>query len=66
MGYPKEAEPRKAPHFSDEQEAGEFWDTHSPLDYPGEFKEVEVKFSRPLVKRGLTIKLNEETIERLT
>jgi hypothetical protein len=61
----RESEPTKVPKFNNEQEAGAFWDEHSPLDYPEHFREVEVRFSRPLIKRGLTIKLSEETIEQL-
>jgi predicted DNA binding CopG/RHH family protein len=56
---------RELPAFKDEAEAAAFWDTHSPLDYPEQFQEVQVTFSRPLVKRGLTIKLTEDSIERL-
>ena len=65
MAQRKEAGPNKIPKFQSEQEAAEFWDTHSPLDYPEEFEEVEVKFSRPLIKQGLTIKLSEDTIQAL-
>lgn len=65
MAQQKETQPKKVPKFRSEQEAAEFWDTHSPLDYPEEFKEVQVSFDRPLIKRGLTIKLSEETIEEL-
>jgi CopG antitoxin of type II toxin-antitoxin system len=53
------------PTFKDEAEAAAFWDTHSPEDYPEEFVEAEVRFSRPLIKRGLTIKLSEDTIRDL-
>jgi hypothetical protein len=56
----------RAPRFRNEQEAAAFWDTHSPLDYPEEFREVEVAVDRPLIKRGLTVKLAPETIEQLT
>jgi hypothetical protein len=52
--------------FKSEQEAGDFWDTHSPLDYPEHFREVQATIGRPLLKRGLTIKLSEETIAQLT
>ena len=65
MAQPKEAESAKLPKFKDEKEMAEFWDTHSPLDYPEEFREADVRFSRPLIKRGLTIKLSEQTIEEL-
>ena len=53
------------PKFTDEAEAAAFWDTHSPEDFPEEFEDVQVRFSKPLIKRGLTVKLNEETIRRL-
>ena len=56
---------RKAPSFKDEAEAAGFWDSHSPLDYPQEFREAQVRFARPLVKRGLTIKLSEATMQQL-
>src|SRR5262249_13560811 len=65
MARPKRTEPRTVPEFADEAEAGVFWDTHSPLDYPDEFQEVQVRFSRPLIKRGLTVKLGEDTLEQL-
>ncbi|HEY7064986.1 MAG TPA: CopG family antitoxin [Chloroflexota bacterium] len=55
----------RIPKFANEAEAAAFWDTHSPLDYPEEFQEVDVKFTRPLVKRGLTVKLADETIAEL-
>lgn len=53
------------PKLNDEIAAGEFWDTHSPLDYAGQFEEVEVTFQRPTLKRGLTIKLEADTIQQL-
>ena len=65
MPQPKQTVPKKIPQFSSEQEMAEFWDTHSPLDYPDAFEEAEVRFSRPLIKKGLTIKLSNETIEQL-
>lgn len=55
----------RIPKFNTPEEAGTFWDTHSPEDFPEEFEEVQVKFSRPLINRGLTIKLTDETIEQL-
>ena len=62
----KEASSPKIPQFKTEAEAAEFWDTHSPLDYPDQFQEVETKFTRPLIKRGLTVKLDKETIQELS
>lgn len=55
----------KLPHFASEAEAGAFWDTHSPEDFPEDFREVEVSFAKPLIKRGLTVKLSEETLAEL-
>ncbi len=55
----------KLPRFGSEEEAAAFWDTHSPEDFPEEFEPVEAKVSRPLIKRGLTVKLSDETIARL-
>lgn len=55
----------RIPRFDSPEEAGEFWDNHSPEDFPEEFREVQVQFSRPLIKRGLTIKLDDETIKKL-
>lgn len=55
----------KIPVFRNEQAAVEFWDTHSPLDFPEEFQESEVRFAKPLMKRGLTIRLDPGTIEEL-
>ncbi|MDO8671707.1 MAG: CopG family antitoxin [Dehalococcoidia bacterium] len=61
----KERKTTQLPEFKSEEEASAFWDTHSPEDFPGEFEPVEVKFSHPLIKRGLTVKLSEETIDEL-
>ena len=51
--------------FASAEEAGAFWDSHSPEDFPGEFTETRVQFDRPLIKRGLTVKLSEATITQL-
>lgn len=63
---PNDAARRQLPHFQNEQEAAAFWDSHSPLDYPEEFREAEVKFARPLIKKGLTVKLSEDTLIALS
>ena len=41
------------PKFRTEEEEARFWDTHSPLDYPGEFSEVKepFKFAPELIKK---------------
>lgn len=61
----KKQESAGLPEFKNEAEAAAFWDTHSPEDFPEQFEVAEVKCSRPLIKRGLTIKLSEEAIAEL-
>lgn len=56
----------KVPTFANDQEAAAFWDIHSPLDYPDEFDEAEVTIDRRTRKRGLTVKLDQTTIDRLS
>ena len=65
MAPRKDTPSGEIPHFADEAEAAAFWDTHSPLDYPEDFAEVEATFARPLIKRGLTIKFSEETLQEI-
>ncbi|MSQ14724.1 MAG: hypothetical protein EXR50_02535 [Dehalococcoidia bacterium] len=66
MTTAKERVGQKVPKFKDEAEMGEFWDTNSPEDFPEHFQEVEASFASPLIKRGLTVKLDQSTLERLT
>ena len=42
------------PKFRTEEEEARFWDTHSPLDYPGEFVDVKepFEFAPSLLKNG--------------
>ena len=56
----------RIPAFANEQDAATFWDTHSPLDFPDDFEEAEVSIARPTRKRGLTVNLDQATIDRLT
>ncbi len=65
MAQRKSSKVSALPQFENEAEAAAFWDTHSPEDYPEEFQDVDVRFSRPLIKRGLTVKLSEGTIAQL-
>jgi DNA-directed RNA polymerase specialized sigma24 family protein len=40
------------PKFDSYEQEADFWDTHSPEDFPGEFKQVAITFGPPpLVKR---------------
>jgi len=45
-GSPKA--PSRIPEFRSYEEEAEFWDTHSPEDFPGEFEVVDVTFAHPL------------------
>ena len=66
MTKKRERTAERVPEFADEQEAAAFWDTHSPLDFPDDFEEVQISIGRSNRKRGLTVKLDEATIDRLT
>ena len=57
--------PSTIPRFANEAEMGDFWDTHSPEDFPDEFEDVEAAISPRLLTRVLTIKLSYEMIEQL-
>ena len=37
--------PTRVPKFKSYEEEAEFWDTHSPEDFPDEFQDVEVEFA---------------------
>jgi len=40
--------PKRIPDFNSYEDEAEFWDTHSPEDFPDEFEEVNVTFAHPL------------------
>ena len=53
----------KVPKFKSAQEEAEFWETHSPLDFPGEFEEVkEPIVDRRARKKGIYIRIDPEAI----
>jgi hypothetical protein len=66
---------RKIPKFKTEEEEAHFWDTHSPLDYPGEFVDVKEPFEfvpsllkkaaerRKERKRSLTLRMGQRQID---
>src|SRR5687767_13208721 len=66
MTKKRERSTERIPAFANEQEAAAFWDRHSPLDFPDDFEEAEVSIARSTRKRGLTVKLDQATIDRLT
>jgi hypothetical protein len=43
----------KVPKFKNAQEEGEFWETHSPLDFPDEFEEVREPIIDRRSRRGV-------------
>jgi hypothetical protein len=56
---------RPIPQFKSLEEEAEFWDKHSPLDFPDEWVEVKrVKVARPL-GHILAVRLDARTIDRL-
>ncbi|MEK6536053.1 MAG: CopG family antitoxin [Actinomycetota bacterium] len=56
----------KVPGFNSPEEEAAFWESHSPLDFPGEFEAVEVDIDRPLRhERVLSIRLDEMTITKM-
>ena len=53
----------KLPKFKTAKEEAEFWETHSPLEFPGEFEEVK----EPIVdrrgrKKGIYIRVDPQAI----
>jgi predicted DNA binding CopG/RHH family protein len=54
----------KVPKFKTAKEEAQFWETHSPLDFPGEFEEVK----EPIIdqrgrKKGIYIRIDPGAIE---
>ena len=66
---------KKISKFKTEEEEARFWNTHSPLDYPGEFSEVKDPFEfapsllkkvaerREERKRQLTLRMGQRQID---
>lgn len=50
-------------HFSNAEEAGEFWDTHSAADYWDEMEEVEMEFD--LQKRVFLIPVDDRIYHQI-
>jgi len=44
-------------HFNNDEEAGEFWDTHSADDYWNEMEEIEVEFD--IHKRSFLVPIDD-------
>ncbi|MDO8688412.1 MAG: CopG family antitoxin [Dehalococcoidia bacterium] len=59
----------RIPEFKTIEEEAEFWDTHSTTEFEDEFEEVrDVQFvvSRGRPKKGITVRVDEETLSALT
>ncbi len=66
---------KRVPKFKTEEEEARFWDTYSPLDYPGEFVDVKEPFEfapsllkkaaerREERKRTLTLRMGQRQID---
>lgn len=57
-------EKKKIPRFRSREEEAEFWDTHSPLDFPDEIKPVQMRVRKPL-KGVLAIRLSDKHLQEL-
>jgi len=64
MTTPREAK-KQIPKFHSVKEEAEFWDSHSPLDYPDEWTEAkQTTVQRPL-GHVLGVRLDAKTLEKL-
>ncbi len=55
---------RRIPPLKTYEEEALFWDTHSPEEFPEEFRPVKAKFRRPLQIR-LAVPLEQETVKQM-
>lgn len=55
----------KIPRFETYEEETEFWDAHDTTEFEDEFEPVEATFAQSLIRRGLTVPLDEQIIELL-
>ncbi|MDO8671952.1 MAG: CopG family antitoxin [Dehalococcoidia bacterium] len=64
MTTPKEVK-KQIPKFHSIEEEAEFWDNHSPLDYPDEWTEArQTRVQRPL-GHVLGVRLDAKTLDNL-
>ncbi|MGH2461078.1 MAG: hypothetical protein ACRDIY_19650 [Chloroflexota bacterium] len=55
MNEPNLSQPAPIPRFANQAEMGDFWDTHSPEDFPDEFEDVQAAISPRRRTRVLAI-----------
>src|SRR5207253_2923667 len=56
----------QVPKFKSLEEEAEFWDTHSPLDYPDYWKDVEPEKSQRPLSHILGVRLDAKVIGELS
>jgi len=58
---------RGIPSFRSVAEEAAFWDSHDSADFEYEFTEAtDVRFARAAPKKGITVRLEEASLEQLT
>ncbi len=56
----------KIPKFKSLEEEAKFWDTHSPLDFPDEWKDIEVEVKKPLtIMHVVSVRLDQLLIDQM-
>src|SRR5437870_1560652 len=71
MTNPRKADSRpmpssRIPRFRSVAEAAGFWDSHDSAEFEDEFEDGDaVKFVRPRMTKGITLRLDEETFSAL-
>ena len=55
----------RIPRFQAYEEEAEFWDAHDTAEFENEFEPVEATFAKPLIKRVLTVPLDEQEVQQL-
>lgn len=56
----------KIPEFKSVEEEAKFWDTHSPLEFSTDFKEVKVEVTKPLIQmQVVSVRLDQDLIEQM-
>ena len=61
---PTKPKKSRIPRFRSLEAEAEFWDTHDSTEFEDEFKEVELKFAKPL-RHFIEVELPGETLDAL-
>ncbi|MHB1055990.1 MAG: CopG family antitoxin [Thermoleophilia bacterium] len=66
MKSQKKPENQQVPVFKSRKEEAEFWDAHSPLDFPDYWEDAAVEVAKPLRhEMVLSVRLDEETVRKM-